>query len=176
MSKVYNVIISPERRFFLGFLDFAILATIIILVLGVGIYFLNKWAGKRAAQQQDMVAQHKQTVSIYVIDKKKDKITNANFPKAMIDQMPRMGKLMKMPLVKAKVGPQIMTLLCDADVFKALPVKKTVKVEMAGAYIVGMKGMKTKMELEEMRKARRKDGSGEAPKKWHENLMSKFKK
>jgi len=163
----------------LGVLDFAILAVIIILVLGVVIYFLNKWAGKRAAQQQEMVAQHKQTVSIYVIDKKKDKITNANFPKAMTDQMPRMGKMMKMPLVKAKVGPQIMTLVCDADVFKALPVKKTVKVEMAGAYIVGMKGMKTKMELEEQRKSRRKDGNSansETPKKWHESLMSKFKK
>ena len=142
----------------------------------VVVYFLNRWAGKRTAQHQEMVAQHKQTMSIYVIDKKKDKLTNANLPKAMTDQMPRMGKFMKMPLVKAKVGTQIMTLVCDENVFNALPIKKNVSVEMAGIYIVGMKGMKTKLEMEAQRKARRKDGGDTAPKKWHENLLSKFKK
>jgi len=137
-----------------------VVSIIAIVVVGV-LYFLNKWAGKRTVQQQDMIQQHKQTVSIYVIDKKKDKITNANFPKAMADQIPRSAKIMKMPLVKVKVGPQIMTMVCDAAVFNALPLKKTVTVEVAGAYIVGMKGMKTKMEMAEMRKARRKGGGGE---------------
>jgi len=156
--------------------NWMMLIAIIILVAGVAFYFLNKWAGKKSAQQHEMVQQHKQTVSIYVIDKKKDKVTNANFPKAIIDQMPRMGKMMKMPLVKAKIGPQIMTLICDNDVFPALPLKKTVTVEVAGAYIVGMKGMKTKMEMAEMRKARRKDGGGEASQKWHEKITARFKK
>lgn len=158
-----------------GFIDIAIIVSIIVIVIGVAIYFLNKWAGKRTQQQQEMVAQHKQTMSIYVIDKKKDKLTNANFPKAIADQMPRMSKLMKMPLVKAKIGPQIMTLMCDAAVFDALPIKKTVTVELAGAYIVSMKGMKTKMQMEEIRKARRKDGGEESTQKWHEKLVSKFK-
>jgi len=158
--------------------DIVILVSIIIVVVGVAIYFLNKWAGKRAAQQQEMVAQHKQTASIYVIDKKKDKITNANFPKSMTDQIPRMSKIMKMPLVKAKIGPQIMTLVCEASVFDALPVKKTVTVELAGAYIVGMKGMKTKLELAQQRSSRRKGSSPgtEAPKKWHENLLDRFRR
>lgn len=166
----------------MGVLDILIIVSIVVLVLGVGFYFLNKWAGKRAATQHQMVEQHKQTVSIYVIDKKKDKITNSNMPKAMIDQMPKMGKMMKMPLVKAKIGPQIMTLICEKDVFEALPVKKTVTVEMAGAYIVGMKGMKTKLEMQKMRSSRRKGSKHveavavESPKKWHENLLSKFKK
>ena len=149
---------------------------LVLLVVGVGIYFLNKWASKRAAQQQDMVQQHKQTMSIYVIDKKKEKLTNANFPKAMAEQIPRMGRIMKMPLVKAKIGPQIMTLVCDNDVYKALPVKKTVTVEMAGAYIVSMKGMKTKMEMAALRSARRK-GRGEASEvqpKWHEKLRARI--
>ena len=160
--------------------DIVILVSVILVLLGVGIYFLNKWAGKRASQQQEMVEQHKQTASIYVIDKKKDKITNANFPKAISDQMPRMSKIMKMPLVKAKIGPQIMTLMCEASVFDALPVKKTVTVELAGAYIVSMKGMKTKMEMAEMRKSRRKGEKGgtstDAPKKWHENLLGRFRR
>jgi len=159
-----------------GILDIAIIVSILVVIIGTGIYFLNKWAGKRTAEQNEMVAQHKQTASIYVIDKKKDKITNANFPKAVIDQIPRMGKMMKMPLVKAKIGPQIMTLMCDATVFEALPIKKTVTVELAGAYIVGMKGMKTKMEMADMRKSRRKDDGSTSEPKWHENLLSKFRR
>jgi len=156
--------------------DVVLVVAILAIIIGVAIYFLNKWAGKKAAEQQEMVKHHKQTMSIYVIDKKKDKITNANFPKAMADQIPRMGKLMKMPLVKAKIGSQIMTLICDNDVFPALPVKKTVTVELAGAYIVGMKGMKTKMEMAELRKSRRKDGGTDAPQKWHEKITSVFKR
>ena len=166
----------------MAFLEIAIIVSIVVVIIGAGLYFLNRWASKRSAQQQEMVAQHKQQASIYIIDKKKDKITNANFPKAMAEQIPRMGKIMKMPLVKAKIGPQIMTLICDGDVYKVLPVKKTVTVELAGAYIVGMKGMKTKMEMAEMRRSRRKGGKGtapattEAPAKWHEAILARFKR
>jgi len=60
-------------------------------------------------------------------------------------------------------------------VFAALPVKKTVMVELAGAYIVGMKGMKTKMQMEESRKARRRDGSEGAALSWHQKIISKIK-
>jgi len=149
------------------------IVSILILIVGVVLYFLNSWAGKKAAQQNEMVAQHKQTVSIYVIDKKKDKLTNANFPKAMTDQIPRMGRMFKMPLVKAKVGPQIMTLMCEEETYKILPVKKTVTVEVAGAYIVGMKGKKTKMELAAQRKERRKGGDDE-PMTWRDKLRARF--
>jgi len=145
--------------------------------VGVVIYFLNRWAGKKQAAQNEMVEQHKQTVSIYVIDKKKDKITNANIPKAMAAQVPRLGRMMKMPLVKAKIGPQIMTLICESETFKILPLKKTVQVELAGAYIVGMKGAKTKMQLAEQRKARRKGPKNteeQAPLKWHQKLRARF--
>jgi len=149
----------------------------IVAIVGVTIfYFLNKWAGKKAATQHDMVEQHKQTVSIYVIDKKKDKITNAGFPKAVQDQIPRMAKIMKTPLVKAKIGAQIMTLVCDAAVFDALPVKKTVSVEIAGAYIVGMKGMKTKMEMAEVRKARRGNKGGDTTATQSGGFLSRFRK
>jgi len=131
----------------LGIWDWAIIAAVILVVIVAVLYFLNRWAGKRMATQNEMVEKHKQTVTIYIIDKKKDKVSNANLPKAMASQIPRMGRMMKMPLVKAKVGKDIMTLMCDNKVFPALPVKKNVTVEMAGIYIVGMKGMKSKSEL-----------------------------
>ncbi|MCL2499527.1 MAG: hypothetical protein FWE90_04225 [Defluviitaleaceae bacterium] len=131
----------------MGIWDWAIIAAVILVVIVAVLYFLNRWAGKRMATQNEMVEKHKQTVTIYIIDKKKDKVSNANLPKAMASQIPRMGRMMKMPLVKAKVGKDIMTLMCDNKVFPALPVKKNVTVEMAGIYIVGMKGMKSKSEL-----------------------------
>jgi hypothetical protein len=149
------------------------IVAILAIIVAAVFYFINRWAGKKAAAQQDMVEQHKQTVSIYVIDKKKDKITNAGFPKSVQEQIPRMAKIMKTPLVKAKIGPQIMTLVCDAKVYDALPLKKTVSVEIAGAYIVGMKGMKTKMEMAQMRKARRKSGGETTERK---GFLSKFRK
>ena len=46
----------------------------------------------------------------------------------------------KMPLVIAKIGPQITTLLCDEHIYKILPTKKQVKVELAGLFIVGVTG------------------------------------
>jgi len=160
----------------LGAWDIAILVSIIIAVIVVIFYFLHRWAGRRMAEQQDMVTKHKQTATMYIIDKKKDKVTNAHFPKAITSQMPRMSRLMKMPLVKAKVCKEIMTLMCDASVFDALPLKKTVTVDVAGAYIVGMKGLKTKAELEKDRKARRKSTDDTADSSWSQRLLARFKR
>ena len=33
----------------------------------------------------------------------------------------------KMPIIKAKIGPQIMSLICDEKIFDSVPVKKEVK-------------------------------------------------
>ncbi|MCL2015766.1 MAG: hypothetical protein FWG68_05910 [Defluviitaleaceae bacterium] len=149
--------------------DIAILVFIIVVVVGVVLFLLNRWAGKRLVEQQTLINQNKQTMSIYVIDKKKDKIQNANFPKAVQEQVPRWNKLMKTNLVKAKIGPQIMTLLCDKDVFDALPVKKTVKVDLAGVYIVTMKGMKTKEQMKAIRKE--KQNADATP--WYRRLLNR---
>lgn len=155
--------------------DTAIIIAIVLILIVVALYFLNRWAGRRMATQQDMVERHKQTVTIYVIDKKKDKIQNANLPKAMAAQVPKMSRLMKVPLVKAKIGKDIMTLMCDNHVFPALPVKKNVTVEMAGIYIVSMKGQKTKAELAAQKKAR-KGGNSDAPAEGGmKGFLSKFK-
>ena len=144
----------------LGPWDIGIIIFGVIAVIAGAIYFLNRWASKRMVEHNTVVERTKQTVSIYVIDKKKEKMQNANFPKAVLEQIPRWNKFMKMPLVKAKIGPQIMTLMCDKEVFNALPIKKTVKVDLAGIYIVSMKGMKSKKEMADLRKERK--GEGEA--------------
>jgi len=161
----------------LGIWDIAILVSIILILIVVGLYFLNRWASKRMATQQDLVAKHKQTATIYIIDKKKDKITNANLPKGVAEQIPRMSRMMKMPMVKAKVGKDIMTLMCDNGVYPILPVKKNVTVEMAGIYIVGMKGQKTKTEMAQSRKERRQSTGDEASEgNAVQRFLSRFKR
>lgn len=160
----------------MGSWDILFIVAIVVVAVGLGLYFLNRWAGRRMADQQDAVERNKTTVSIYIIDKKKDKVTNANFPKAVYEQMPKWSRLMKMPLVKAKIGPQIMTLMCDNKVFDVLPVKKTVKVDMAGMYIVGMKGMKTKKEMADLRKARQQEKADDKPATWYGSILSRFRR
>ena len=48
----------------------------------------------------------------------------------------------KLPIVKAKVGPRIMTFIADARVFEMIPVKKEVKATISGLYITDVKGVR----------------------------------
>lgn len=121
---------------------------ILLLVLGIIVviftilYFVGRKLQGKADEQQTMINQNKMTTSILVIDKKKQKVKDSNLPKIVQDQIPKYLRFRKLPLVKAKIGPKITTLMCDEKVFKALPVKKMVKVDLAGMYIVGIKGYK----------------------------------
>lgn len=134
---------------------------LILIIMGIvfavifGFYMLNRWASKKMVNNEEMIERSKVATTIYVIDKKKEKPTASNLPKAVFNQLPKYYRFLKIPLVKAKVGPQIVTLMCDKKVFAALPVKKNAKVEVAGIYIVSMKGMKTDAELKEMKKIKK---------------------
>ena len=55
----------------------------------------------------------------------------------------------KLPIVKAKVGPRIMTLICDAAIFDQIPVKKEVKATVSGIYITGVRGIRGSLEQPE---------------------------
>lgn len=131
-------------------LDIILIVVIVVALILVGLYFLGNWATKKSTEQQSIIDSTKMTTSILVIDKKKAKISDANMPKVVSEQIPKYLKFKKMPLVKAKIGPQIMTLICDPKVFKEIPVKKQVKVEIAGIYIVGLKGSKAVVKKEKM--------------------------
>lgn len=135
--------------------DIIIIITIIVGVILGGLYCLNKKATKKMGDHQDMINRSKQTTTIFVIDKKKTKITEVNMPKIVTEQMPKIYKFLKLYFVQAKIGPQIMTLMCDKKVFNAITVKKNVKVELAGIYIVSVVGMKTDKELKEIKKAKK---------------------
>ena len=76
------------------------------------------------------------------IDKKKMKITQAGLPKMVVDQTPKYMRWAKVPIVKAKIGPKVMTLMADERVFQSLPVKTEAKVVMSGIYITQIKSVR----------------------------------
>ena len=138
------------------FLDIMILLAVIVGIIGGALYFFMRWATKKVGDQQQMMQSMSQSMTIYVIDKKRDKLTNANFPKQIIEQMPKRAAMMKMYLIKAKIGPQIMTLIAqDKNLYNALPMKKNIKVEASGIYITGMQGLKSKEEIKAIEKAKK---------------------
>ena len=144
-----------------------IILIVLIVIIGVlvGLYFWGKKLQTKYSQQQALIDQNKQQVQIFILDKKKDKIANAKLPKQVKEQFPKMYRIRKMPLVIAKIGPQITTLLCDEKIYKVLPTKKQVKVELAGIYIVGIKGPKLNV------------ASGKAKKQsWFQKMKNKVNK
>jgi len=124
----------------------------IMIITMIVLYFLGKKMEKRQAEQQAMMEQNKQTVSMLIIDKKKVKLKDAGFPQAVLDQAPKMSRNMKVYVVKAKIGPQITSLLCDDKVFDTVPVKKEVKAVISGMYILSVKGLHGKTDATTPRK------------------------
>lgn len=134
---------------------FAIVLLIIVIVLAiivVALYFLGKKAQKKQEEQQAQIDAAKQTVSMLIIDKKRMKLKDAGLPQAVIDQTPKLMRGSKLPIVKAKVGPQILSLVCDEKIFDDVPVKKEVKAVVSGIYITGVKGLHGKTAPKETKK------------------------
>ena len=147
------------------FTDILLLVVVIVAIVVFVLYMLNRWAYKKMDSQSSMIEKTKTTQQVYVIDKRRDKITNVNMPKMVIDQIPKWSKFMKMNFVQVKVGPQILTLIADKRVFDAMPLKKTVKVELAGLYIVNIVGMKSAEEMKAITKAKKEKAKEDKKKK-----------
>ena len=118
-----------------------VLVVIAVLVAAmVGLYFLGKKMQKRQEEQEQAVQSNKQPVTMLIIDKKKLKLKESGLPQAVLDSTPWYLRRSKLPIVKAKVGPQIMNLVADECIFDEIPVKKQVRAMVSGIYIVEVKG------------------------------------
>lgn len=118
-----------------------IILAVLVAVLA-GLYFWGRKMQKKQADAEEQIQSMKQTVSILVIDKKKLKPAESGLPEAALSQLPWYAKRAKMPIVKAKIGPQIMSLMADQKVFDIIPVKKECKVALSGIYIVELKSVR----------------------------------
>jgi len=124
------------------FLNVLLVLAIILTIAAVALYYFGRKMEKRQVEQQAMLDAAAQTVSILVIDKKKMKLKEANLPKMVVEQTPKHLRWAKLPIVKAKIGPKVMTLIADAKVFEALPVKTEAKVVVSGIYITQIKSVR----------------------------------
>ena len=122
-----------------------IVTLVIVLVVTAALIALyifgSKMQKKQEKAQADMMV-GAQTYSILVIDKKKMKLKEAGFPAVVLEQTPKYLRNSKVPVVKAKIGPKVMSLMCEPKVFDLIPIKKEVKAVMNGIYIIDVKGMR----------------------------------
>lgn len=118
----------------------AVMAVLIIAM--VALYFFGKKQEKKQEEQQAQLKEMAQTVSLLVIDKKKMRIKEAGFPAVVLENTPKYLRRAKVPVVKAKIGPKIMSLMCDEKIFPLVPVKKEVKAVISGIYITEVKGLR----------------------------------
>ena len=125
-----------------------VIAVFLVIVL-VALYYFGRKLEKRQAEGQAQLDAAAQTVSMLIIDKKKLRMNQSGLPQQVIDQTPKMMRRAKLPIVKAKVGPRIMTLICDAAIFDQIPVKKEVKATVSGIYITGVRGIRGSLEQPE---------------------------
>ena len=109
------------------FLNVLLVILVIAVIALAVLYFLGRRLEKRQVEQQQLLEMSKQTVSMLVIDKKKMKIKDSGLPKIVYEQTPKYMRWAKVPVVKAKVGPKVMTLMADERVFASLPVKTEAK-------------------------------------------------
>lgn len=122
-------------------------STIVILIIlavlvavFIILYILGRRLQKRQDEQNAQVQATKQPVTMLVIDKKHLRIRESGLPEEVISQTPWYARRSKLPIVRAKVGPQYVNLIADEKIFDLIPVKKSVKAMVSGIYIVEVRG------------------------------------
>ena len=128
---------------------------IIIVILAaalVVLYFLGKRLQKRQAEQKEQIEASKQQMTLLIIDKKRMRITEAGLPQAVVDQVPKLMRRSKLPVVKVKAGPRVMTMIADDAIFDIIPVKKEVKATVSGIYITDVRAVRGKLPVPEKKK------------------------
>ena len=116
--------------------------TAIILIIGAVAIFLlyrkgSKMQAEQAEQKEKLVASA-QKVTMLIIDKKRLPLQDAGLPQIVIDQTPKRARRAKVPVVKAKVGPKIMSLVADEDIYDQIPVNTSVHAMVSGIYITSV--------------------------------------
>ena len=134
-------------------LGIVLLVILLVLIAAmIVLYFLGKKAQKRKDEQDEQIKAAAQTVSMLIIDKKRLRMKDSGLPASVLEQTPKYLRRSKLPIVKAKVGPRVMTLIADEQVFDEIPVKKEVKATVSGLYINAVRGLRGPIEKPEKKK------------------------
>ena len=143
-----------------------IVGIVLLVIVGIMVvlYFVGNKMQKKQLDQKEQINAAAQPMSMFIIDKKIMPVRDAKLPKTVMDQLPKRYQKAKVPVVKAKVGPQVTTLICDDAIFEDVPKHGEVKAMVSGIYLVGVKTLHSKTrkmqqqeELDE--KGKKKKGS-----------------
>lgn len=140
---------SMELMPVLGISTGMIVAIVVIVLLIAALVALSIYGKKlqdRQEASQRELENASQSISLLVIDKKRMKLKESGLPQIMLDQTPKYMRGRKVPIVKAKVGPKILSLICDEKIFDMIPIKKEVRAIVSGIYIMDVKGLRTNLE------------------------------
>ena len=131
-----------------------VMIVIIVLLLAaiIALYFFGKKAQKKQEEQQEQMKAVAQNISMLIIDKKRMRLRDAGFPAVVLESTPKYLRRAKVPVVKAKVGPKVMTLMCEEKIFPVIPIKKEVKAVVSGIYITDVKGIRGALETPQKKK------------------------
>lgn len=116
---------------------------VLLVVACIFLYRKGKDMQEKSESSQEQMRASAQTQQLLVIDKKKMPIKEANLPKMVLEQTPKYLRRSKVPIVKVKIGPQIVSMICDEKIFDLIPVKKEVKAVISGIYIMDVKGLRS---------------------------------
>lgn len=119
---------------------------VILIIACIILYRKGKELQEKSESSQEQLRAGAQTQSLLIIDKKRMRLKEANLPKFVLEQTPKYLRRSKVPIVKAKIGPKIVTMICDEKIFDVIPIKKEVKAVISGMYIMDVKGLRTNLE------------------------------
>jgi len=123
----------------------AITLIVISVILIAAIVFLAIWGRKqqkKMEESQKQIEASAQQMTMLIIDKKKMRMKDAGLPQVVYESTPKFARLSKVPVVKAKVGPRVMTLISDIEIFDMIPVKQEVKATVSGIYITKVRSLR----------------------------------
>lgn len=111
----------------------------IIVVALIVLFIVGKRLQKKQEANQASIDAASQTMNFFIIDKKKMKLSEAGLPKMVTEQTPKYLRRAKLPIIKVKVGPRVMSLICDAKVYESVAPKQEVKATVSGIYVTSAK-------------------------------------
>ena len=114
----------------------------VLIAAAVALYFFGTKLQKRQEEQQAQIHANKQQVNLLVIDKKRLKLKEAGLPEEVVKSTPWYARRGKLPIVRVKAGNQYINMVCDEAIFDTIPVKKNIRAEVSGMYIVSARGSK----------------------------------
>ena len=111
---------------------FAIILLVALAILGF-LYYKGSKLQKEQQEQKEQLFSAATPVTMLVIDKKRLPLKDSGLPQIVIDQTPK-----RVPVVKAKIGPKVTSLIADENVYDLIPVKAEIKAMISGIYITSI--------------------------------------